>query len=196
MGLDQRILLWINHWPDGFLFLRAFSVALNYASVKFVFALLIIGMLVRSAKSRVAVLLALLAVGLANPITDFFKHNFPYHRPFQPMELGSQVILRVGYANSMGTVSAHSANMAAVATVMTLTLGRWGWIWIAIAFFTGLSRIYVGAHYPWQVMGGWLTGTLTGFAVVLTYRFVTSKMDKRHPAAEDVKTPTNSEIAS
>ena len=108
--------------------------------------------------TRKTIFLTLVSVGLANPLTDFFKHTFPMHRPFQPQELGHLVILRVGYANSMGTASGHSANMSTIAMMMTLCIGAWGYPWIAIALITGFSRIYCGAHYPWQVLLGYTCG--------------------------------------
>jgi|GEM_PF-6689848 len=124
-------------------------------------------MLVRNNKTRYAIILTLVAVALANSLTDIMKTAFPMHRPFQPEELGHQVILRVGYANTMGTASGHSANMGAVAVMLTLCLGKWGYPWIAIALITGFSRVYVGAHYPWQVLFGWCCGI---FASAIVYK--------------------------
>jgi undecaprenyl-diphosphatase len=174
-GLDQGICLWINGWPEGLSpFLTFFSNATNYLVVKLALLALIIAMLVVGVRSRYAVLQALIAVGLANPITDLLKHVWPMHRPFQPQALGQAIHLRVGYADSMGTASAHTANMTAVATVMFLSLGRWGWpwgwFWAAVALLTGISRIYTGAHFPSQVLLGSLVGLGTGFLVVTVWR--------------------------
>ena len=58
----------------------------------------------------------------------------------------------------------------AVAFVLTAVLGRWGWMWIPIAFFVGISRVYVGVHYPSQVLLGWLCGAFAGFLVVTMHR--------------------------
>jgi undecaprenyl-diphosphatase len=74
------------------------------------------------------------------------------------------------FLDSSGTTSAHSANMAAIATVMTLEAKWWGAPWIAFAFFTGISRIYTGVHYPSQVIFGWGVGILCGFIVSRTWR--------------------------
>jgi undecaprenyl-diphosphatase len=68
----------------------------------------------------------------------------------------------VFWLDSSGTSSAHSANMAAIATVMALETGRWGIPWIAVALLTGISRIYTGVHYPSQVLLGWTVGVLSG----------------------------------
>ena len=39
-------------------------------------------------------------------------------------------------------------------------------IWVVIAFLTGFSRIYVGLHYPYQVLLGWAVGIFVGWAAV------------------------------
>ena len=174
--MDRQIFLWINHWPDWmapfFLFL---SDAMQNWGFR-IFLLIYIGwMIYRGRKTGFAVLFALIAVAIANTSTDLWKHYLPMHRPFQPQELGSLVHLRVGYANSMGTASGHSANMAAVATVITMIAGKDGWAWIGVAFLVGLSRIYNGAHYPWQVALGWLTGTVVAVAVSFAGRKVAWK---------------------
>lgn len=149
--------------------------------------LIYIGWMVkRGPKTGYAILFALLAVVAANTTTNCWKAYWPMHRPFQPEELGAQVHLRLGYANSMGTASAHSANMAAVAAVITLMAGADGWPWIAIAFLVGLSRIYCGVHYPWQVLLGWSTGALWGIAFGLGgRRFLSRKITKAKPDSSD-----------
>ena len=88
-------------------------------------------------------------------------------------EVIADVIVRTGRSDSMGTASAHSANMAAVATVMTGLLGwRWGAPWIMAALLTGYSRVFNGVHWPSQVTLGWIVGTLVGLATVWVYRRV------------------------
>lgn len=161
--MDRAIFLWVNHWPEWlapiFIFL---SVAINLWWFRAVLLVYLAWMIKRGKETGFAVLFAILAVIFANTSTNLWKAYWPMHRPFQPEELGSQVHLRLGYANSMGTASAHSANMAAVAMTITLIAGADGWPWIGIAFLVGLSRVYCGVHYPWQVLLGWTTGATWG----------------------------------
>jgi len=56
--------------------------------------------------------------------------------------------------------SNHAANMAALATYVTRFYRRSGWFFIPLAIGVGLSRIYVGVHYPGDVAFGWLYGML------------------------------------
>lgn len=146
--------------------MRFFSEAANFLWFKLLLLALVLGMVVAGPKTRKTALLALVAFPIANAITDVFKHAVPVHRPFQ---VDLAVILRMGPTESMGTASAHSANMAAVAFVFTYYLGWWGAPWVVIAIMTGISRSYNGVHYPSQVALGWLCGIFAGFVVTKSW---------------------------
>ncbi|BBO24110.1 MAG: hypothetical protein AMXMBFR19_08300 [Chthonomonadaceae bacterium] len=164
---DEAVFRWINGWPDGWTPLfYTFSQATKWTWVRIGLLALIVAMLVRGQRSRLAVSLSLLAVALANETTDVLKAWLQAVRPCVELP---DVTLRVGLLSSYGTASAHSANMAAVAFVMTRYLGRWGYLWIGVAFLTGLSRVYVGVHYPYQVVFGWATGVFAAWVVTESY---------------------------
>ncbi len=160
-GLDRLLFRTINGWSQSLdPFLTVFSSASDWRGFRLVLLAILIAYIALR-KGRAA-LLALLAFPVADGLCNLAKHLAPMHRPFQ--ELG-QVTMRVGTTSTMGTASSHAANMAAVATVMTLGLGwRWGGPWITLAFLVGVSRVYVGAHYPSQVLLGWSIGVLVGLA--------------------------------
>jgi len=165
--LDRAIFWWINHWPDSlapvFVF---FSEATKQKAVRIVLALLIIALVAAGKRTRKTVILAMIAWPLANGLTDILKDAFKAIRPDVDYP---GTIERVGHLTSYGTASAHSANMAAIAFVFTYCMRWWGVPWIVIAVITGLARIYVGVHYPSQVLLGWLCGVFCGFLVVKTF---------------------------
>ncbi len=149
--------------------MRFFSEALNYPSVKVLFGLLLIGLLAANNQTRKTAVQALLAVLIANGLTDALKAVWPQHRPFQEL---NHVILWVGPSASHGTASAHSANMAAVAFVFVWHLRWWGAPWAAVAIIVGFSRVFCGAHYPHQVLLGWLCGLAAGFSVAKGWELI------------------------
>lgn len=72
-----------------------------------------------------------------------------------------------------GFASSHAANTFAMATVLTLLLGsRQSWVkWLyGWAIIVSYSRIYVGAHYPLDVLAGAGVGVLAAFGCVWGYR--------------------------
>ena len=67
--------------------------------------------------------------------------------------------------------SGHT-NAAFAAMVPVFILGRKNWSWLALVFsvLMGVSRIYLVVHYPSDVLGGLLTGTVAGIiGALITY---------------------------
>lgn len=159
---DLAVFYAINRWPEGLSpFFFFMSESNKWLPMRLFLLGLFISMLLHP-RSRNAAIYAVVSWPLANELTDILKAGFRGMRPSAEL---ADAIIRVDRLTSFGTASAHSANMAAVATAMTYFLGwKWGSIWILVAFFTGLSRIYVGVHYPYQVLFGWFCG----FAVAMT----------------------------
>jgi undecaprenyl-diphosphatase len=186
-ALDVQTFYWINGWQLGPLspVLVFFSIALGELWFRIALAALVIYLLVRNWRTRMTLLGAILASGLGNEITDWLKAWFAGPRPYHVLP---DVISRVGEAGpqSLATASAHSANMTAVATAFWLFLGwKWGLPWVLIAFFTGLSRIYVGAHFPAQVLLGWAVGVGAGFFVYFILELIRKWwLGRKKPAGE------------
>ncbi len=166
--IDRAVFEWINHWPGSlspiFVF---FSEATKSNLVRSVLLALIIALIFAGKQTRKTIILALIAWPLANGLTDVLKNVFQMARPV--VDDPSGVIERVGHLTSYGTASAHAANMACIAFVFTYYLRWWGVPWILIALLTGIARIYVGVHYPSQVLLGWVCGLFIGFLVVKTW---------------------------
>lgn len=92
--------------------------------------------------------------------------------------------------------SGHAAEIAAgMAVLMTLTIRDVRralvrrllvGVWLAIAVLVGLDRIFVGAHYPSDVLGGWLLGALVVFAT--SAAFGVAGTDPAPPAERPLST--------
>jgi len=172
-SFNLHLFRWVNNWPESWSpFLRLFSEAVNQVWFKVGIAILLVAMLAAGKKSRATAILALIAVGLANTLTDQFKHFMPDPRPYQEI---LHVIPRAGLTKNMGTASAHAANMAAVATVFLVRQRWWGLPWLIVAILTGISRVYVGAHYPYQVLLGWTCGVAIALLVLSVYQGATRR---------------------
>ena len=83
----------------------------------------------------------------------------------RPADLLSDVHLRGHHDSGLGFVSGHAAVAVAIATMIVPYLGRRArWVAVAVAAGVCLSRMYVGAHLPLDVVGGaalgWAAGSL------------------------------------
>ena len=130
-------------------------------------------------KLRTPAWLSLVAFPVANEFCDVLKNLLQGVRPSVDFNgaicrfWGQEPVLcsqsEEGWT-SFGTASAHSANMMAVAVVFFYFDKRVGTAWAVIAVLTGISRLYVGAHYPYQVLFGWAVGAFVAFMAVTSYR--------------------------
>lgn len=178
---DDRLFDWVNHdWssPPLDVAFRFFTLGSKLPIVIAFLVIVLIAHLFASAKSRAAAIQTMIAWPIANGVTDVFKKLFYAARPCVVHPDYVKVADYAGkaiFSDSSGIMSAHAANMAAVATVITLRLKWWGAPWILVALLSGLSRIYVGVHYPSQVMLGWLTGIAVASVVVKAWDFFARK---------------------
>ncbi len=69
---------------------------------------------------------------------------------------------------SFGAPSGHAQNAVVVwGTIARFIKKPWGWtLAVFLIFFIGLSRIYLGVHFPHDVFIGWLIGALLLWAFV------------------------------
>ena len=61
--------------------------------------------------------------------------------------------------------SGHAAHAFAGAAMLTSALPIGRWIWWALAVLIAYSRVYLGVHYPSDIIGGAVVGTLSAVAV-------------------------------
>lgn len=116
---------------------------------------------------------AAIALGLADIVCGIFKHNgligglftdLPARlRPKYTPELEGLVHV-VGGGGKYGTVSAHAATIVALVTLSaSIVRKRWfTWLGIATILVICYSRIYMGYHFPIDLLWGTLVGLATG----------------------------------
>lgn len=88
-------------------------------------------------------------------------------RPCNDPSMFPDLILRIPHCGTgYSFISNHAANHFALAMFAFLTLGavarKWRWLFFVWAFSIGWAQIYVGVHYPFDVLAGALIGILMG----------------------------------
>lgn len=102
---------------------------------------------------------ALVAAALAWAGNQLFSWvGFWRQRPFVTLDGVRRLIAEPLTGKSLP--SDHSAIAFAVALSLTLARPRWGWVFIPAAAVVAWGRVFVGVHYPTDVLAGAAVGCL------------------------------------
>jgi undecaprenyl-diphosphatase len=121
-------------------------------------------------------------VWTADLLAQVLKGVFDRERPFEVVSAADPLW---EWTVSSSMPSGHAATSAAGAVILGYLLGRWG-LWLGLlAVAIGFSRIYVGVHYPLDVVVGAAVGLAVGLAAVALVRRLrpTSAGPRRSEAA-------------
>lgn len=129
-------------------------------------------------------ILFLVIVGATIALVDitsvvFFKETFQRYRPSHHLVLAKQLYFHVATNGDVykggqyGFVSSHAANFFSLTILAGMTLRPFRknliWLLFIIACMVSLSRVYLGVHYPSDVVVGGLWGATISY---LSFRFV------------------------
>jgi len=138
--------------------------------------------------ARTCVLALLLALALSDITTEkLLKNVFQSPRPYATLKnvhhhrSGRWVLYQPEYyamdrRRSYGFPSSHAANTAAAALVLFLFCRRSIWLGLPLALLVGLSRIYTGNHYPFDVLAGYIWGGLCAIGAVFASRWLVKRI--------------------
>ncbi|MBE0425376.1 MAG: glycosyltransferase family 39 protein [Nitrospirae bacterium] len=122
--------------------------------------------------------LAFSSLLIADWSSNILKHYFERIRPCHELDV---IRVLVGCGKSFSMPSNHAANAFAFAMPFYVLLkNRLRYAFVAGAILIGFSRIYVGVHYPSDVIVGAVVGLILAITVVCLYKWL-SKRYKEKP---------------
>lgn len=122
-------------------------------------------------KTRRVGILSLIALVASFLIDNIILKNLVAR--IRPYELVSKVQCLIEKQNDYSFPSGHTGSAFAAAMVMFFKLPKKYSIWCVIfAFIIGFSRLYLGVHYPSDVIMGAVIGTIIAIIVVKLERFI------------------------
>jgi undecaprenyl-diphosphatase len=168
LELDKRLLLFLNGWNSPF-----FDSVMLTLTETFVwtplYAILIYLVIKTYGKSSIWILLGVaLTILLCDRITSgFMKPFFARLRPSHEPGLEGLLHLVNDYRGGLyGFASSHAADTFGVAMFVWLSLKKYyRWIWVVFvwAALMTYTRIYLGVHYPSDILFGALIGMTLGW---------------------------------
>ncbi len=182
LTLDKELFLLINglnaEWAD---------TIMSHVSYKLTWVPLYVILLVPLYKQMGMKLFgALLAVGFLIVVADqtsvhLFKDVFKRLRPCHEPELQGLVhLVNNKCGGQFGFLSSHATNTFALATFLSLLMrGSYRWLPVILfvwALLNMYSRVYLGVHYPGDVLAGAIYGSGLGFLVFRGYVYFQQKL--------------------
>lgn len=183
LELDKRLLLFLNGWNSPF-----FDSVMLTLTETFVwtplYATLIYLVIKIYGKSSIWILLGVaLTILLCDRITSgFMKPFFARLRPSHEPSLEGLLHLVNDYRGGLyGFASSHAADTFGVAMFVWLSLKKYyRWIWVVFvwAALMTYTRIYLGVHYPTDILVGALIGMTLGWLSLKGSFYVWNKNKK------------------
>lgn len=146
---DRLMSLWSAEWP---------------------WFLIVLGFAVPIIRSRQWVRLwAIGWIGLTIGVCDMLSHYIlkPWFGRIRPCRMEGLVRIVEGCSGYYSFPSNHASNAAVFATLWFILFSRFqGSLAILCACVIGMSRVYLGVHYPTDILGGFIWGT---FLALISY---------------------------
>lgn len=125
-------------------------------------------------KERKALLLVILSLPIAFLVIKII-HIFLFEpRPFVNFHFLPKVLEKA----DQSFPSRHATIAATIAFVYTYCKSKWALLFLPVMIWIGLSRIYVGVHYPLDIAGGLTVGAISIIIALQLKRLIFSRILK------------------
>jgi undecaprenyl-diphosphatase len=186
IAIDKQLFFLINGWHSPFWDFIMFwlSDKLIWIPLYVVFLML----LIRYYKWQTVIIMLFVAIlmTLSDQISvDLFKNIFHRLRPCHDPEMSGLVhLVKDRCGGQYGFVSSHATNHFAIAVFLVFFLGSKMRYFTPLVLFwaaiIGYSRIYLGAHFPGDVICGALLGSTLGVVLALMCRMVLARISLKN----------------
>jgi len=124
-------------------------------------------------RGRIIAFLIIFTILISDQVSSFVVK--PLVGRIRPCNALEGVHLLVGCSGSFSFTSSHAANMFAAATLFSFFYSKARYYFFTYAAMIAYSRVYVGVHYPFDVIGGAVLGFIAAWIIVIIYKYILVK---------------------
>ena len=175
LNADKALFIFLNERLANVVFDWTMPVITNDWFLRVLFVLLIVALLIWGKKQgRITAVVCIATLVATDQVSAHLIK--PWVSRVRPCHVIPSVHLLVNCSQGLSFPSSHAANSFGQAIALSLEYRKQSWIFYLFASLVSFSRIAVGVHYPSDVLGGAIIGTLCGLVVVLLERIVNWKI--------------------
>ncbi len=170
---DKSLFYWINQGWSNSVFDYILPILRNkYTWIPLYLAIIVFILFNFKQKIGWYLLFALLTIALSDNLSSrIIKPKVKRERPCQ---IYQDVNLLVRCGSGYSFTSSHATNHFAIGTFFMLSLGfimgRWKYLFLFWAALVSIAQVYVGVHYPLDILAGAGVGVLCGLFVYWIYK--------------------------
>lgn len=161
-SIDLAIFYFFNHSISIPFLDKFFSIITNVNNWYITYLVLLVLVFVKGGKrGKIAVILVLVMI----VVTDQLGHKVikEIFERVRPCNVLKDVIAPLGCNGTYSFPSNHALNNFAAATFFSRLYPKFKWILFVTASLVAISRVYLGLHYPSDIIAGAILGLAAGY---------------------------------
>ncbi|NUN10887.1 MAG: phosphatase PAP2 family protein [Ignavibacteriaceae bacterium] len=182
-SLDLSVFYFFNHTLSTGFFDRFFSFITNVNNW-YISYIILLGILFTKdgRRGKFAGLLVIFLILASDQFgAKVLKEWFARIRPCNVLP---DAITPLGTQGTYSFPSNHALNNFAVAAFFSLIYPKLKYLLYTVASLIALSRVYLGLHYPSDILGGAVIGIVMGYLFVLLHRYLMGRWGEKKEAAQ------------
>jgi undecaprenyl-diphosphatase len=181
-SIDLAIFYFINHSLSVSFLDKFFSIVTNVNNWYIAYLILLwLSFTKGGVKGKIAVVFIILLIA----VTDQLGHKVIKEilQRVRPCNALANVLTPLGCSGTYSFPSNHALNNFAAAAFFYRLFPKLKWVLFITAFLVSFSRVYLGLHYPSDIVGGAIIGSAFGYIFATIALFIDQLFSKKKSKA-------------